>query len=1245
MRTRCKRLLALLLSSIMLLSGITVNAEELPEPEQYTLTVKSDNGTVDISGEGVTETGEDTYSIIPGSTVTAKAETEDGYELNGMKLDEDTVEYSDGTAVFEMPDHDSILSVEYSQIIPEEEQEEEIDSGDKSQTDQSPDDKKKTPEAENDKSENVADTEVKTEDADDVIARAHSIAMAGLPKSLFARSRSARATEHLSTGAQLNYGGARTHRYSVGGQEAYCIEPCVSSPASGEYAVIDAYTIDVDGYGALDLKYLRAAMWFSYGAPGFDASMWPSSYFDGTGMDADNYRICSHLLMSKVFQNSSSAVRANCSAAFYNWYSTQITGDYMTNPSANRNNAWNQITYGGRASEVPDTFEVKFLYTGNGTQLIAFWEYQPMGNLTLVKTSANPALTNGNSCYSLAGAVYGIYTDRACTNRVAALTTIANGTSNVVEITAGTYYAKETTAPKGYALDQTVYPITVTAGNTATLRVTDLPQNDPVSVLLGKIDAETTKNMPQGSASLEGAQFTVKYYDGYYSSDPAQQGKKAIRTWVFETNEYGFLYFSNMWKVSGDSFYYDSTGIPTIPLGTITIQETKAPEGYLLNDKVFIRQITADGPAEGVETYNEPEVKEDIMRGDLELVKFAEPEDEEEDHMLPLDGIIFTLTSKTTGDIFEITTDERGFATTKELGISDRGNLVFDTYVVHETNTPEGLEPVDDFEVTISQEGQVLYYILEDKQVVSPVQLMKVDETTGQTIPIADTEFQLLDEDKNPISMTTYYPNKVVHETFKTDATGTFTLPEKLPAGVYYFRELNAPEGYLLNGNDLKFEITKSHDWEEPLMVTFEDAPAMGRIEIVKTDADYGYPLMGAEFAITAAEDIVTPDGTVRAVAGETVDTVTTGPDGRAESKDLYLGKYTVTETKQPGGYVLPDRSWDVELVYQDQHTAIVTENLEVKNTPTKVIIQKVESGTDKPLAGVEFEVWNKAMLEDEIDPGFAVKEKYVTGGDGTIALKRLLPGTYCVQETATIAGYVLDQTVYEFTVSEDGHIDGKDTYTIKVKNDRIMNPELHTTAIDLESGTHEAIAKEDITIRDKVDYRDIIPGSYKLVGILMDQETEKPLLVDGKQVTAEKEVTISETNGTLTMDFTLDASELNGKATVVFEYLYPVNPDNPDEYADTPVASHEDIHDKDQTVAFRVGSLIPFLPGQHGSGHAPQTGDVVSVLPYLVLLVAAGAGSFTLIKLRKRKKGEEETENEDGETPAEDQEQQGSDY
>lgn len=804
--------------------------------------------------------------------------------------------------------------------------------------------------------------------------------------------------------------------------------------------------------------------------------------------------------------------------------------------------------------------------------------FESKGQLELYKASANPELTNNNSVYSLEGGVYGLYQNNV---QVATATTNAAGYAIFTDITAGQYTLREITAPPGYALDPQTYTVTINSSQVTRIDVKDIPQNDPVAILLGKVDRETTQNMPQGTASLQGAEFTVKYYDGFYNTDPAEQGKEAVRTWVFATNANGFAYFADEWKVSGDAFYYDLSGNETVPLGTITIQETKAPTGYLLNNEIFIRQITAEGYLEGVETYNAPTIPEDVIRGDLQIVKFGQDADDTTEQKTPLSGIIFSLTSKTTGEQFEIVTNENGYASTQQLG-NPRGGLAYDTYIVHEKNTPPTFKPVDDFEITISEEGQTLYYILEDKLIVSPVQLVKVDATTGNTIPLADAEFQLLDKDKNVITMTTHYPTETVHETFKTDATGRFTLPETLTSGVYYFREVNAPNGYLLNGQDIQFEITEAHDWDAPFVVTFEDTPAMGQIVLTKTDGDTDEPLEGAEFSVTAAEDIVTPDGTIRATAGEVVDTITTDTTGTARSKELFLGKYTVTETVQPVGFVLPTTTWDVELTYKDQNTAIVTGNIEVQNKPTKITIKKVEAETGQPIEGIEFAVWN-TTFEDSVDPEMAVKEKYVTDANGTISITYLEPGTYCVQETATLPGYVLDDTVREFTIDENGMFVAEagtatETGTLEFVNDYTK---LHISKQDATTGKELPGARMEL--RDTE-------------GNLVAKWTsgDKPYVIErikpGDYILHEE---AAPAGYKLAKDISFTVEETGVVQKIVME----------DEYS--------------------VGSLKVSMPGNGWSG--VKTGDIAHIAPYVIAVIIAGTAVIILI--RKKRKGNKDDE------------------
>lgn len=1266
MTQKVKRIVALILSMLMILSSVTVYAaDDNADTQQtgHTLTVNvAGEGYVEVNGEGITESADNSYSVPPATTVTVTATPGEGMQLSGITLD--GVIQSES---FLMPDHDAVLDITF-EAVPQpanvEEDNETVDAKPEPETTEEPADTGET-------------------------ARVERNVNTVVP-----------AAEKIEPGIDLSsYVMLATTRSSG--------IPSVGNQVTGSCYIGDTWNVN---YPYQDYFYVSDFSGDLAGA----VTVQDFECLDPTAA------LPSHTWASYV----ATVTEVNVSGGYVE-YSV-----YVTPPGAT-----DGVTTDGSGHLSG--------YQHVGGKVRVTREF--VGSIELYKSSANPDLTDNNSCYDRSGAVYGVYSGN---DKIAELTTDSNGYAKVDNIPAGSYTVKEITAPKGYALDLTAHNVTVVSGQTATLQVTDLPQSDPIAVLLGKIDRETTQNMPQGSASLEGAQFTVKYYDGFYDTDPAEEGEEAVRTWVMQTNTNGFVRFDESAKVSGDEFYYMSNGDITLPLGTITIQETAAPKGYLLNDEVFIRQITTEGNAEAVETYNAPSVPEDVIRGDIQIVKYgennAETDDSSADIKRPLEGVKFHLTSKTTQEVYTIITDEQGIASTTQLRDEDneRGGLPFDTYIVTEESPYPEYDPVAPFEVTIDTEGKTLYYILRNDTVDAPIRVEKIDETTGKVIPAAGAQFQILDTEKNVISMTvSHYPSLVEIDTFETDASGSFTLPEKLEYGTYYLHEIQAPEGYLLRGEDIQFVVDQEYQWDNPLTIQYADAPAMGRIEIIKTDSETGNPLEGAEFTITAAEDIVTPDGTVRAVAGDVVDTVVSGKNGTATSKNLYLGKYTVTETKQPAGYVLPDQSWEVELTYKDQYTELVTETLDAENQPTVVIIDKKVTGSDQRLSGVKFAIWNKDS-EDPVDPGMTYKDIYKTDREGQIRLEKFAPGTYCIKEVEGVPGYAIDSTIHEFTIDEDGRVDGQAEATVTIENAKteivetnalnietgdqnaypkqldatdtvsimnlqpgaeydliavvadaqtklplregnslagdvitveqtftateakmdiiqelsidasnfggktivmyeylyqdgvlisehtdpddakqqlyIRNPELHTTAIDVESGTHEAIAKDNVTIRDIVDHFDILPGTYTLRGIVMDQATEKPLLIDGEMVTAEKEIQVTEEDGTVNMEFSFDASELNNRSIVIYEYLYQDN---------ELITSHEDINDKDQTITFKVGSLTVDMPGNGGNGISVKTGDSGAPIYYIigVMLIAVGMAGITLGYKRKAGKKNEE--------------------
>ena len=435
-------------------------------------------------------------------------------------------------------------------------------------------------------------------------------------------------------------------------------------------------------------------------------------------------------------------------------------------------------------------------------QSVAYGVYTPTGSLQITKKSANPSITDGNDCYSLEGAEYTVYSDSACTKKVGTLTIQSSGISNeLTGLNAGTYYFKETKAGTGYAVDPTVYSITVDGGTKATKTVTDLPQSDPVRIIVGKIDKETTLNKPQGSATLANAEFTVKYYRGIYQDVSDVSSLNPERTWVLRTDEDGYCRLSDTYKVSGDSFYYNSTTEPTLPIGTITIQETKAPEGYYIDNTVYLRTITSSGSAEAVTTYNQPVVPEKVIA--LRLCKVQSDSD------VTISGVQFThIRPDGTSEV--ITTDKNG-----ELTITGLEN---GKHTIQETRAGSGynINPTKiEFDV-ISGQGIQMITDLTGTGVVFICSNQDNVISISDTVKDYSVELVKCNESGKILegAQFTLYSDKdctKVISTKTTESDGTLSFDGLKNQTKYYFKETKAPQGYRIpvdaNGNPYLHEI------------------------------------------------------------------------------------------------------------------------------------------------------------------------------------------------------------------------------------------------------------------------------------------------------------------------------------------------------------------------------------------------------------------------------------------------------
>lgn len=445
-----------------------------------------------------------------------------------------------------------------------------------------------------------------------------------------------------------------------------------------------------------------------------------------------------------------------------------------------------------------------------GTVFELAFKVQSKGKLCIKKTSANPAITDNNPCYSLQGAEYGVYKTeadaKADKNKVNTLTIGKYDSSekykdwsNEIELDAGTYYLKETKNPKGYALNNSVVSVVVKANESSWIgsngEFKDYPQADPVGILLGKVDKETNKNKPQGSASLAGAEFTVKYYKGLYDSDPAKSGQIPARSWVLKTDKNGFAYLDSDYKVSGDDFYMFGN-LAKIPVGTITIQETKAPTGYFINNEVFVRKIEANGKDQYVSTYNQPTVNEKVIKFDIKKVQAGTS--------TPVSGAVFRHTLPN-GSTEDLETNSTG-----EITIT---GLASGTHKIKEIKSPDGyqLNPNEVVFNVASSTGKITftsgtnslivqgtkdsgdgYATFADK--VNPFNL-KITKTNEHGKVLKGAEFTLYSDEGC----------KNVVDTQISDDKGLLTFKNLDVEKTYYFKETKAPQGYRIpvdeNGN------------------------------------------------------------------------------------------------------------------------------------------------------------------------------------------------------------------------------------------------------------------------------------------------------------------------------------------------------------------------------------------------------------------------------------------------------------
>ena len=495
-----------------------------------------------------------------------------------------------------------------------------------------------------------------------------------------------------------------------------------------------------------------------------------------------------------------------------------------------------------------------------------------------------------------------------------------------------------------------------------------------------------------------------------------------------------------------------------------TVREITPSEGYLLDKTVH--KVGAEPKLFTIEhNLVSNDVTEQVMKGNIAIIKHTD--DGETKIETPESGATFEIYLKSSGSFEAAEEDERDTVVCDENGFAQTKDMPYGVYTVHQTKGWEGREFMKDFDVFISQDGQTYRYLINNANFESYIKVVKIDAETGKTIPYAGAGFQIYDPAGNKVSMTFTYPTPTTINTFYTDADGQLVTPEKLEYGKgYSLVEVQAPYGYVLDSTPVPFDVTEENSTQEGGITLIKvDKPNMaqkGTISVEKTgevffgvnvfgekDKDVIYQpvytvkgLAGAVYEITADEDIITPDGTLRYHKGDVVDTVTTDDEGFAKSKELYLGKYTVVEIKAPNGMVINNEKHSVELTYAGQDVAVTetvtsfyNERQKVKISLEKVLEQNDTFGIGKndEIKNISFGLYAKEDIVSSsgtVIPADGLIEIITLDENGTAIANTDLPfGSYYIKEIATDEHYILSDAQYPFTFEYAG----QDTETVEI--------------------------------------------------------------------------------------------------------------------------------------------------------------------------------------------------------------------
>ena len=761
---------------------------------------------------------------------------------------------------------------------------------------------------------------------------------------------------------------ARTDKFNIGGKMAFCMDHSKTPPGSG--VVITGVREETD-------SVIRKILYYGFQGPG-----------QISGWDANGLRAATSMAISE-----------------YRHGDGMNLGRRLLNQVRN-------------LAEAPAEFKAYVaILNGSWYQELAFSEIHQIpkkGKVKIRKISSNSSISDNNNCYSLAGAEYGVYSDAGCNNLIGTLVTGDDGNSLELEVDAAKCYIKEIKAPNGFHINTQVYEVDVEVNQTQNVDVYDNPIDDPVALLIQKVDSRTG----QANPSLAGAEFTIKFYAGQYADgiDPASQGIQATRTWVLSTDTDGYLRLADNYKVSGDEFYRNVNGTPTLPMGTVTAQETRSPDGYKINPQIFVANIKLGTGATGTTVYQVPTIQEDSL--DFQIKKVQKYSD------IPLPGTKFRHT-KPDGSTEELVTGVDGYI-----------NIYGVTRGLHK------LEEIEAAQGYILNSNEFIFEVTQDNRIEVKTDIngteMVYSENNGNghlTVSnmVRDYKFKVIKVDNETranlqgAEFTLYYDRALQNPvaTKVTNDQGEAIFENLTPGTRYYLKETKTPDGYreiLTEPREIYIDSTPIQDFFEYSVDGGKHTTSNGNVlvegdkhdrvvglvienddvelRLKKDQLNTGIPLPGVKFKHTSS------DGTENEVV--------TDANGEIVLKALKRGIHKLVEIDTISGYILNDS----EFVFE-----VTNDNVVVSRTNSAVNMYYEDRNRDGYLAvgnlpknysfkitkvnnhgalleGAEFTLYSDAGATNAI-------QTVTTDAQGSATFTDLVPGVkYYYKETKAPDGY-----------------------------------------------------------------------------------------------------------------------------------------------------------------------------------------------------------------------------------------------